>query len=501
MLRKIMLYVIALLLFLPLSFAGTFFVNPEHPHATDEGAGTIGKPTVTIQRALNLAHASEEASLVLITPSRYPEELRWQGTTPLEIKALSGGKVIIDGADPIGGWEQRSDGIYIRSWKYDWGTHYDKASFPPDSLTGTMKWLLAASDILQRSEVFFVNNVRLDPVLTVAELTSGTFCVDEERDLVYLKLPEGIKMDTSQVDVAMREMLFGAKKVTNLTIDGLTFTRSRADMQTGMVDITKFKNVEFRNCSFSYSSAVGMNCSTGDSLRIINCNASHNGQIGFSPYGVDGFLLKGCTVSYNNWRGWLAGTGDWSLGGMKAFRIHGGLVTGCSFFDNFTYGCWFDQHNIDISLEDSYFYDNYYAGIFLEASPGPFFLENLNVFNNAIYDFHERLTFGGINVRGANGVVMKFLKVWNNPAQIVVAGVDVMTTPYVRRGVDIPSVGPLNCEGLTIQKSLFVCGDAQILVKFNMAKDYAQKLIANLNHRGNEVFENGEWRSSLFPDK
>jgi hypothetical protein len=86
-----------------------YFVDPRHPAATDEpGWGYPGVPLASLAKACALAKPGET---IVLRGGVYREVLRPQ-SDGITIRAMTGEKVTISGADLITAWEREPDGSW-----------------------------------------------------------------------------------------------------------------------------------------------------------------------------------------------------------------------------------------------------------------------------------------------------------------------------------------------------------------------------------------------------
>jgi hypothetical protein len=92
-----------------LEYPNVYFVDPRHPAAADEpGWGYPGVPLASLAKACALAKAGET---IVLRGGVYREVLRPQ-SDGITVRAMTGEKVTISGADLITAWEREADGSW-----------------------------------------------------------------------------------------------------------------------------------------------------------------------------------------------------------------------------------------------------------------------------------------------------------------------------------------------------------------------------------------------------
>ena len=169
---------------------------------------------------------------MLIAAGTYREtvDLGFQKTDAALTIEGAGPSTVLTGADVWStGWTSQADGSLVHSWPYQWGMKP-----VPSGWTGYWNWDGNGykRDILRRSEMIYVNGSPLRGVLTLAELSAaGTFYVDEAAAKVYMRLPVGVNLTGSTIEVGMRVNVLKMSGRRNVTLRNFSVMRNRGGLQ------------------------------------------------------------------------------------------------------------------------------------------------------------------------------------------------------------------------------------------------------------------------------
>jgi hypothetical protein len=207
-------------------------------------------------------------------------------------------------------------------------------------------------------EDFFINDLPLQHVLSLAAVASGKWFFDYAADKIYLADdPAGKKIE---IGFARRAFAGGA---VNVTIQGLVVEKYSTPAQMGAIgDQYPPANWTVQNNEVRLNHGTGITGTSG--WKILNNNVHHNGQKGVGSVGT-GTLVEGNEISYNNTLHFNAG---WEAGGTK-FAVTDGLVVRNNYVhDNFGTGLWTDIDNINTLYEGNRVIDNRDNGLSHEIS-------------------------------------------------------------------------------------------------------------------------------------
>ncbi len=362
---------------LALAATMTIHINPESVQAADTNAGTEVFPLKTIAAGLKLAAQNRNAGMatqILIYPGLYRESLRLDlqpslTDAAMTLEAVGPEPVIISGSQVWPNWNQsQNTDIYTHAWPFNWG------------LAGNpwQEYEINLAPIVQRGEMVFVNGQQMKQVLSLAELTAGSFYISEPENLIYLY--PGDRLQPAAVEVAIQPAILRLSNASNLTLRGLIFEHA-ASAFSSAVSISNSANILIDGCQFRWNNWAGLKVSESHDVTIKNSIASHNGLKGITADHVTNLNLTDVVSSFNNWRGAWGKFYDWDAG-EKYFYIHGGRFENYRAIANQAAGLWLDTDNQDIVIDHGFFAHNAVTGLFLEAGPGPITVKNSIIYNN-----------------------------------------------------------------------------------------------------------------------
>ena len=416
------------------SIKKTYYVDQTTGNDSNNGQ-TDQTALATITAGLTKARDSVEQGIptkLLIAPGVYREG-DWQGNAIWTItgqdwawgKGTKGGgerakntlfvmegtepdKVIVSGSDVFAAneWKAIGNGVYERDWPYDIPMYAGNlGKYNPQEVIG------------HRREMLFVNNQPLKQILLEEYeynlgaggegswtytrsrnprnvLTPGTFGV-ADRDAngvnkIYLKLPQGVDLQSALIEVSVREKALQSVHKNNLVLRNLTFehfaNRNRGDeaaVQIGAIWGPN-QNVLIENTVFRWNNGMGLKPDNIKKLTVRNSTFIYNGFSGVNPSQVQNVLWEDNEASFNNWRGYRGGQTGWYIGGSK----WGGsdvtpiednttkdvIIRRYRTIGNLSSGLWFDIRIRNVLVEELVSVSNLRSNLFMEISEGPFLI-------------------------------------------------------------------------------------------------------------------------------
>jgi hypothetical protein len=266
---------------------------------------------------------------------------------------------------------------------------------------------------VRRQEMIFVNGFPLTQVLSLGEMTVGTFFVNESGKIVYIWPPSGTTISSATVEVATRPSLFELEGVHDWVLRGLTFQYASGCRNTNAaVFVTQSAaNILIVSDNFLWNNSIGLELASDNNVTVQSSQANHNGQDGiFSQYISEG-LWASDEASYNNWRGAQGAYYVWNVAGMKFGEVHDSTINSFQAFFNESHGVHLDTDIRSITVDSLTSSDNLNGGIQLEAVPGPVTLSGAKICNN------NRMlgTYsGGVNLTDASDITVTGSTLYNN---------------------------------------------------------------------------------------
>ncbi|WP_448208388.1 right-handed parallel beta-helix repeat-containing protein [Azospirillum sp. sgz302134] len=418
-------------------------VNPAAPGAGDGNPGTEAAPLASLGQAVRLALETADEALIRVHPGTYRESVRIHAgkddeAPRLRIVAVEPGRAVISGAEPLTGWRPHRGPLF----RADWPQRMAPATVPPDWPTS----LTIAPSVLGR-DLLFIGGQRLRPATSVAELTPGSFLVNEEAGVVTMNPPAGLDPRDQPVEVARRDVLLEIGGVRGVEVAGLVVERSAAPLTSGAVVVSDSQDVRLDGLSIRDNNGTGLTIARSSRVTLENTVVTGNGSTGLGAWRIDGLTLRRVTAAANNWRGEAGGFVDWAVAGAKLLQTHNAVIEGFRAERNAAHGLWLDTDIADVRIVDPLLEGNRGPGLTVEAAQGPVAVTGGRIVGNG----------KGIVAAAAHGVTLERTVVaCNAESQILVSGTADQPVTDHRSG----AVTTVNNSGWTLTGSL-IAADAQ----------------------------------------
>ncbi len=394
--------------------------------ASDANPGTAAKPLRTIARAAQMAmdyNSSGVGVRVQIGPGTFRESVRLAATghdtaAPMIFEAMPVGQVIVKGSDVWTGWQPGGPGVYTHEWPYTWGL----APYP-DGWSCCVK----LTDLMRRREMIFANDQRLRQVLSKDDLAPGSFYVSETLRQAFIRLPPGMAIETTTIEVGVRSALFAVQGRSNVVVRGLAFRHDVSPIGgTAALTIQNASDVRVDQCTMEWNNFQGLGLTNSEHVSVTGTVSNSNGSTGIAGWKLSATLFTDGETSYNNWRGYESDFTDWDPAGVKLMLLRDVAVLRHKALDNLSYGFWLDTDCVNVLIDSLTSTNNYNDGLFLEAVLGPIEVRQ-SVFNN-----NHRAGVLGANSSGIT--LTSNVMTGNHQSQLMLSG-----TPAGRPGQDYQS--------------------------------------------------------------
>jgi hypothetical protein len=392
-------------------------------NGSDNNNGSQTSPFQTISKALSVAAANNSNKIgtrINVNPGIYREKLEFSAsvsTLPFTLQATTAGTVFISGADSFPGntWTPSSYGAQIY-------TNSSTSSYIYAACTTPDGWPPVPPVALRR-EMVFVNGFRLDQVMFSNQLQPGTFWADSETtNQIYIWPPAGTNMAQADIELATdkRSPLINTTAVNNFVIRGLTFEYDNSCVQLGN-RINQGTNILVDNDQFLWNNSLALGVGGGaENVTVQNSVANHNGQIGFGGNKVKYVLFQNDESSYNSWRGALGAYYQVGYDGSYFFLYHNSNFTNYRAYYNLSSGIHFDTDSASVQVSSLLSGGNNYEGLAVEASDGPFLVQNSFLCNNGV---SAGAKLGNFYIDDSKSVTFTNNTVYNGgPEQVYILG-------------------------------------------------------------------------------
>jgi len=404
------------------------YVEPE-----GTGDGTYNQPMGSIQKALEVAIEHKKngnSTEIIIRDGVYRESIHVSDSlggnnVPLVVRAENPGRVIITGSVPLKEWKSGKDknwsestsktNVYVAKLSDEiiekltfhklTRKHYPDGKVPnPWGNYVTDNGMFCNGLLVIDQEYYY-------PVLDLGKLVPGSFCIDYNRQLIFVKLKTRIK-NFKSIELAVEPTIFILSNQNNITISGIQFKHAGWALDHAVI-FENLENFRLENCTFNNNRYAGLLTHKINKGLICNCEASYNGGPGASG-SWEGYLrdvtFDGFKANHNNWVGAHFDFTGWAPCGAKWTAARNLVIRSSEFNSNYATGLWLDCENRQVTVENTVVRDNIGVGFFLEASKGPFLLRNCSSINN----------LRGIYISASNDVHFEKCLIKDNDYQVVV---------------------------------------------------------------------------------
>lgn len=344
----------------------------------DSSSGTAQEPLRTINEGLRRALANRSRGIgtrVLVMPGTYRESLvGGYSSAPgplIVLESYQRHRAVITGADRWTGWTCSAD-VCTHTWQFDWGT-------TPNPWPGSID----IGELALRRELISVNGNNLDQVLSRSGMPAGSFYVDEGADLVYVKPPSGVDLNSARVEVGVRPVLLRTQGLSNLVVEGFVFTHAATQFRGAAVDVVDQSDVVANNLIVQLNGQNGVSLK-GRRITLSNSEISESGSSGLTAYRLLDSSVSNVSAVDGNWRGVRGGYDSWEVGN-KFTQTHRIVIEDFASTDNMSRGLWLDSDNADIVIEDATLCRNLRDGLFIEANQGPITVSGSTICDNNDY--------------------------------------------------------------------------------------------------------------------
>lgn len=278
----------------------------------------------------------------------------------------------------------------------------------------------------QKREDVFVDGKRLDRVMQLASLKTGTYFADYASNKLYL-------FDTpSRVEICRTQYALNTK-TTGGRISGLRIQHFASPSQTGAVVIGA-GGWEVDNCYFDGNHASGLHLAESHNTKVHHNVFAENGQAGMTHYKSNATSITYNKFMLNNTAGYYKR--DWESAGFKATYSAQTVFSYNTVVDNAGVGVWFDIDNTDYLITDNLVSDNFSCGIRVEISFSGEIARNTITRNGLGHagpgrgSDYSGFATAGIHVNSAGGMGLNELKIHDNLVGVTQIGAQFVALGY-----------------------------------------------------------------------
>ncbi len=356
----------------------TYYVDCNDPSASEQHSGTTDRPFRTLAYAVNFVHEQKIPAKIIIRPGTYRESIVLAGEFAsrqdpvLIIEAEKKGTVVISGSETLKGWKKEGQKeYYSAAWPYEW--RFSKLEYEDK---------LEYAQLGRRKELVRLNDTLLTQRLSLRELDTGSFFVDEQRGKIYLYPLEDFDRGKALINVGVRTKLFEIKRRANFVLRGLTLQHAMGTMHEVALRLANVSNFLIEDCTIANNATIGLLLVLARDGTLRRVSSTWNGGNGMDMYIAQSLLVEDSEFSYNCWRSHQAKIWHYFPAGAKLCRARNVKVRRSTFIGNLARGFWIDINGEFNTFEENLVMDNTDFGVFIETSHGPTRIEKNRITGN-----------------------------------------------------------------------------------------------------------------------
>lgn len=331
-------------------------VSQLHPAASDDNPGTADRPFKTISCA---ARQVQPGDVIQIEDGVYREavvvEVNGVKERPIMFVAAPGAHVVVTGADVVTEWQREpGDGNrFSAPWPHVFAGWSPSNAHPNDD----------EHRLIGRCEQVFTDGYPLQQVLSLPEMSRGTFFADLQTQRLYVwdRMNRDPVHWRQYIQAAARQVVWESRGA-HIHVRGIRFRYAANQAQRGAVLLTGNYGL-LEDCVVEQVNSSGVSIH-GTGVVVRRCVFRDNGQLGFNATCTD-LLITECICENNNVKNFSR---EWEAGGNKLVLCKNAVIERSTFRNNHGNGIWFDIGNEDCTVRNCLIMDNEDAGIFYEIS-------------------------------------------------------------------------------------------------------------------------------------
>lgn len=328
--------------------AREFLIDPTHPGARDDGAGSTAQPWKTL--AALSRRDLEPGDLIRLRGGLYRGQMRPK-VAGLVVEGCPGEEVIVTGAYPIRTeWRRTGQAWIAASYR----------PFPDAGESHDRNLIVADGELLM-------------PASGADELVQGSYHIKTDAyggAELLVRLSGDRDPSGAVVEAGIHDVLFGPADGTRCeemprdepghTLRNLTFTHAANPAQTGAVCLWGI-GASAEDLRILETNARGLE-TWGEEHQVRNVETSRNGHLGLGG-GCRNCVFEQVQANNNNWR---QHDPFWEAGGGKWVETSGTVFRDVQAWHNEGPGLWLDGDSHDNRIENARVHGNLVAGIQLE---------------------------------------------------------------------------------------------------------------------------------------
>ena len=389
--------------------SGAVFVAPT---GNDALAGTQTAPLKTITAALRKV---PNGGTIVLRAGSYHEEVLVPPQRRVTLQPFPNEEAWLDGAVPVTGWTA-SGATWVKSgWELELDASPTYSRGKPDNTQPGWQFVNPDHPMAAHPDQIWVGGEKLREVASRAQVTRGTFFVDDARDqMVIGSNPTGKLVEASTLVQAL------SVRSDKSVVRGIGVKRYATSVPDMGTVIAAAADVTFSDVTIKDNATTGF-YSWSPRTILRDVSLIDNGMLGGGAATADGLKLERVLSTGNNSERFNRAPVS---GAFKIGRSRGVSVVDSAFVNNFGQGPWFDESVYNIRFTGNDVIGNTGNGLVLELSDTAIVADNI-VADNAL---------SGIYVINTGNV-----QIWNNTAVDNTRNINI--TQDRRRASDLTAAG------------------------------------------------------------
>ena len=339
--------------------AASYYVDQNHPKASDKNPGTQELPWKTILKSAGTMVAGDT---VYVKNGTYRECIRPKNSglpgKPITYAAFKGHAPVIKGSDVVTGWKRHKGAVWM---KEGWGVPKKNWRWVDRAKAKTQEAFWKDAPLAGAKKLTWTD--RYDT------LRPGKLFADLDAHVLYVWLQDGSDPNTHTMEVATRAFLWrnhwDKKAKEYLVVRGFRMRHTSTLAVTNWSAVIMNGNHNrFEDCIVSWVDHNGFGAS-GNHITVKNCTFAYCGLRGLGGGHGRYHLYENCRILHNNLDNYNPGGAG---AGTKFMYLSDSIIRNVEAAYNCGPGLWLDHANFRNTVENCRCHDNQGPGIFIEVS-------------------------------------------------------------------------------------------------------------------------------------
>ncbi len=402
--------------------SNTYYVDVNHPNASDDNEGTRDAPFLTVNKAASMVKAGEK---VMIMPGTYRECVVpvHGGNSPDKMiiyEAAEQGAVIIKGSYELNpkrwekgkGWQYGRSGQEENVWQYDLEGEMFMGynPFGMMNILHDREWLQHNENVkmwphFKRRGMLFIEGIpalQVEKVWNMGNVGKDTICfwVEHNGMRIHVRFPENTSPADYTIEATNKEQVFAPTEygLGYIHLKGIHFMHAGNGFpvpQRGLVSASRGHHWIIENCTIEWANSLGVDI--GNEMWGTTTNNKQHGHIfrgnivrNCGVSGLQGMYIKKALIEDNLFEniGWQDAELAFESGGIKLHKTKHTLIRRNVFRDiSYASGLWLDYE----SSKNTRVTNNVFANII--TARGAIYVEvsheHCRIDHNVFYNLHS----------------------------------------------------------------------------------------------------------------